>query len=134
VAGQLRLCGSPDRVRPVVALAALGALLLAAGSVRASCGDYVHVRGPGSTDSNKTARPPARPPAPCHGPNCSQGPQRLPFAPVVPTVSSLEHWATPCSRLRPTEPAGSDLLDAPGPAGGIRRASPPAPPPRLLCA
>ncbi len=118
-----------------IPLAIAGMLLLAPGSVRASCGDYVQVGGRKVADVDHPTPPtPARPSVPCKGPHCSQGSERVPFAPIARPLPGIEQWATPLSRVSLPDPDDSQLAAPPGMVRGIRPTSPPVPPPRLLFA
>src|SRR5580765_5662628 len=57
----------------------ISAILLAASSASASCGDYLHVR-------EKKSEPTKSAPKPCDGPHCSQ--RHLPPAPPAPLSTS----------------------------------------------
>jgi hypothetical protein len=97
-------------------------LLLAAGSARAECGDYLHI------GSKKSA--PAEPaPKPCDGPHCSQHQfPPVPPAPVPPSTFSDESccvaspvanppaprsgWIEPLD-VRAADSAPTDIFDPP---------------------
>jgi hypothetical protein len=136
---QLPLLCVPHGARLTIALAVLSQLSFAAGSGRASCGDYVHIAGPTAAAAaalQPAARhgqqpDPARPSVPRNGPRCSHGPARVPPAPVAPPVPASEHWAVAVAWRCVPQPDHTGLTDAPAGAGGICRCSPPAPPPRL---
>jgi hypothetical protein len=115
----------------MIALAIVGTLLLAPGIARASCGDYVHVAGHKTPEID---RPAPRPPAPCHGPNCSRGPTQPPITPAPSPPLAGERWAVPLGQLILPEPDRATLSDGRPSAHGIRRSSPPSPPPRPVFA
>jgi len=120
-----------DRLRQIICLVALGVVLLLPGLARATCGQYVETHG-SPVAPHPTAHPlPAKPAAPCHGPNCSQAPERAPLAPVTITPPIDERWAAPLSWITLPQPDGAEPFDSAPLAHGIHQTSPPDPPPRV---
>src|SRR5437868_1859480 len=83
-----------------VALAVSLAPCVFPGAVRASCGDYVHVKGADVDPGALAVRPPLpaqrphspHPPCPCQGPRCSASPGDAPIMPP-PVPPSSSQWA-----------------------------------------
>src|SRR5262249_38734250 len=133
----LRLWSSPRRL--ALAVAVLGALLLAPKSALASCGHYVVVgqKLVESTPDKQPATPatqhplPAAPSAPCSGPNCSSNPGPAPLAPVPLTLPSTgEEWANRVRCPNLPDATGCALNDSRAAVRGLHGATPPDPPPR----
>jgi hypothetical protein len=63
----------------------VAAVCLSPERAAAGCGDHVTILNDAATANHRAT--PARPPAPCEGPNCSGAPERHapPLAPVTPT-------------------------------------------------
>jgi len=122
------------------------AMLLAAPSVQATCGDYVVLGSnaghpTGTKGMGESSMPsaghhdPAGPRAPCHGPLCSQG-TPLPLLPMPSAPTSVNAEDLGC--LPESLPADggnlrSHLWDGPSPRP-VRRASSVYHPPRLSSA
>jgi len=128
------------RARLTVALAVMGLVWLMAGDATASCGDYVHVAARQSDGQPLQTQPmvdegalpgPFQSGSPCRGPNCSQSPRPVPSPPTTPTRSTHEPLAlaftVPIAALR----QDGALIDELAVGRGIRRSSPPDPPPRF---
>jgi hypothetical protein len=106
-------------------------LLMLPRMARASCGDYVHIGGHKRPTADQQT---PRPPAPCHGPNCSRGPTQPPITPAPVPPATGERWAVPLGRLSLPQLERGAPADTQPLAHGVRRPSPPSPPPRLLSA
>jgi hypothetical protein len=125
------------RNRLAVGLIALGGLLFAPASAKASCGSDLVIFRTGAADgSNLQQRPFEMPmsdhsPVPCHGPRCSRSAPQVPHPPLT-WQTGAERWAVPVERLELSVLEDGERLEIASISRGIVHLSPPKPPPRFV--
>src|SRR5262245_45828643 len=78
-------------------------VVAAASTARATCGDYLHLRGQDAAPTKSPADP-----KPCDGPNCSSRPSAPPLAPmpITPRVVETFAFVAVLATVQPDGPCG----------------------------